>query len=236
MRSILESVVDSGTATAGELKTFDLAGKSGTARRVDRGAYRADKYNATFVGMFPAKKPQYVIVARLIDPQGKIFGGLVSAPLVSRILQQAVATRDVQLDRAALAEAAHPAPVPIDSAAVKAALRAKILSSRTPVKVSLIPQVLDTGVLEVRVAPTVAPPPVTTVLVALPYVAAPVVVQPAEPRVVPNVHGLDLREAVRTLHAAGFQVRLSATNTGHTLPAAGSYAKPGTTVVLETTR
>ncbi|MEP6766604.1 MAG: penicillin-binding transpeptidase domain-containing protein [Gemmatimonadaceae bacterium] len=236
MRAILESVVDSGTATAAELKTFDVAGKSGTARRVDHGKYREGLYNATFAGMFPAKKPQYVIVARLIDPQGKIFGGLVSAPVVNRILQQAVATRDVQLDRGALAEAAHPAPALIDSAAIKAAAKAKALALKSPAKVSTVPLVLDTGVLEVRVAPTVKLPPTTSVLIALPFVNTPVPAPLAEPRVVPNVHGLDLRDAVRTLQAAGFQVQLSEKKTGHTTPAAGSLAKPGSTVLLETAR
>ncbi|MEP6778842.1 MAG: penicillin-binding transpeptidase domain-containing protein [Gemmatimonadaceae bacterium] len=236
MRVMLESVVDSGTATAAELKTFDVAGKSGTAKRVDHGKYRVGLYNATFAGMFPAKKPQYVIIARLIDPQSSIFGGAVSAPVVNRILQQAVATRDVQLDRGALAEASHPAPAPIDSAAIKAAAKARIFALRNPPKVSTVPLVLDTGILEVRVAPPAKLPPATSVLIALPFVNKPVSIPVAEPRVVPNVRGLDLRDAVRTLQSAGFQVQLSDKKTGHTTPAAGSYAKRGSSVLLETTR
>ena len=247
MRVILESVVDSGTSVAADLKTFDVAGKSGTARRVENGAYRGG-YNATFAGMFPARNPQYVIVARLIDPKGLIFGGLVAAPVVNRILQGAVATRDVQLDRSALAAAACPVPVKVDTVAMRAAsvrdsvtraIAMRANGGKLPAGVtrsvadSAELAVPDTGALAVVVAPKVAIPSPSSVIVALPYKPKSVRAPAPELRLVPNVTGLDLRDAVRTLHAAGFQVRLVDGGKGRTKPGAGAYARSGSAVVLE---
>lgn len=232
-RTILESVVDSGTATAAELKTFDVAGKSGTARRSIGGAYDLVHYNATFAGMFPARKPQYVIVARLIDPKGAIYGGLVAAPVVNRILQGALASRDVQLDRSALAVTARPIPARVDSVALKLATRDAASLEKQALEVLANP---DTGILAVSVAPAMPVPATSTIAISIPYAPKPVSAPIAEDKLVPNVHGLDVRDAVRTLHAAGFQVRLLSGQVGRTKPAAGTLAKSGSTVVLETMR
>jgi hypothetical protein len=81
------------------MQTFDVGGKSGTARRVrDNGrGYDLGKYNSSFAGMFPVENPQYVLVARLIDPQGTYYGGLVSGEMVNDALQSAIATRNASL-------------------------------------------------------------------------------------------------------------------------------------------
>lgn len=246
-RVILESVVDSGTALAAQLKTFDVAGKSGTARRSEGGVYRAGKYNATFAGMFPAKNPQYVIVARLIDPKGLIFGGLVAAPVVNRILQGAVATRDVQLDRSALAVAARPIAVKVDSVALRLAAKkdsiarvAALKKSGGKVSVDVAAnsddeEMVDTSALIVQAAPKASMPAPSSVVVSLPFKPASAKPRAAEMRLVPNVAGLDLRDAVRTLHAAGFQVRLDDGAAGRTKPSAGSFAPSGSSVALGTT-
>ena len=57
-----------------------------------------------------------------------------------------------------------------------------------------------------------------------------------ELRPVPSVYGLDVRQAVRTLHAAGFHVSLAAGNAPRTRPAAGTLARSGSVVVLESPR
>jgi cell division protein FtsI (penicillin-binding protein 3) len=82
---MLESVVDSGTATDAALGTFSLAGKSGTARRTMRGRYGESMYTSTFVGLFPARDPQYVVLAKIDNPRSaSIYGGKVAAPLARR--------------------------------------------------------------------------------------------------------------------------------------------------------
>ena len=247
-RLILESVVDSGSGVAAGLQTFDVAGKSGTSRRTENGHYIDGRYNATFVGMFPATKPQYVVVARLIDPKGLIFGGKVAAPVVNRILQGAMATRDAQLDRSALAEVARPVPVKVDTVALRAAEKKdsiaraaalKKLAKNPAVNVAGMidsAELVDTTALIVRAAPKVALPAPTTIVVQFPYKPKAIRTTPAELVQIPNVVGLDLRDAVRTLYAAGFQVKLVDGGNGRTKPLAGSFARAGTAVVLESGR
>ncbi|MEP6833216.1 MAG: penicillin-binding transpeptidase domain-containing protein [Gemmatimonas sp.] len=244
-RLILESVVDSGTSVAANLQTFDVAGKSGTARRSENGRYLDGKYNATFAGMFPAKSPQYVVVARLIDPKGLIFGGKVAAPVVNRILQGAMATRDAQLDRTALAAVARSVPVKIDTVALRAAVKKDSIARAVALKkaggklpMSVVTatdsaEMVDSTALVVRAAPKVAMPAATSVVVQFPYKPKAVRALQAELILVPNVAGLDLRDAVRTLHAAGFQVKLISGANGRTKPSAGSLARAGTAVMLE---
>jgi hypothetical protein len=203
----------------------DVAGKSGTARRAEAGRYDGRSYNSTFAGMFPAQAPQYVLVVRLVDPQGKIFGGTVAGRVVNNILQSALAMRNAGLDRVELAGVAKPLPTapvrPMSASAIAAARR-------------------DTARFDSLRAPTLpAPTPIAVpsrVIVALPFARPASGVADAErlpSRPVPSVLGLDVRQATRTLHAAGFHVTVVAGEPGRTRPAAGTLAPPGTLIALE---
>lgn len=233
MRTILSSVVDSGTAVAADMATYDVAGKSGTARRSEGGRYAGGSYNSTFAGMFPAQSPQYVLVVRLVDPQGKIFGGTVAGRVVNVILQGALATRDASLDRTALAAVSKPLP----------AHPTRLLSAKA---IELAQR--DTARFDSLRAPAPPPAPViaapSRVVVSLPLKAAKGAANSdaegdnsgvrGELRTVPSVYGLDARQAARTLHAAGFHVSLSAGSASRTRPAAGTLMRAGSVVVLET--
>jgi cell division protein FtsI (penicillin-binding protein 3) len=228
MRVMLKSVVDSGTARGADMQTFDVGGKSGTARRKDGGAYRAGAYNSSFAGMFPIEDPQYVVVARLIDSKNGFFGGTVAGGLVRNILAAALATREVSLDRAALAkvrrEMPAPPPKPLTPAQrlamEKDSLRRDSLKAPPPPKAE----------------PLAGP---ARVLVDLAVPATVERVRAAtDMRPVPSVFGLDPRQAARTLYAAGFQVSLAAGKAVgrdvRTRPAAGVMMRAGSTVQLET--
>jgi cell division protein FtsI (penicillin-binding protein 3) len=225
MRQMLKSVVDSGTARAADLGTFDVGGKSGTARRTVGRTYAAGRYNASFAGQFPAEDPQYVIVARLIDPQGTYFGGVVSGGMVNRILQAAIATRDASLDRDALARVARPAPAPAPK-------------PRTPEqqRIALRDSLRRDSLLAPRPRtpePVAAPALVVVDLPHHPDTGRVRVESPREMRTVPSVYGLDVRQATLTLHQAGFQVRVVDGATVRTRPAAGQTMRAGSTVQLE---
>lgn len=245
MRAILQSVVDSGTARRAELKTYDVAGKSGTSRISAGGRYLDGKYNATFAGMFPAQDPQLVIVARLIEPKGQIFGGLVAAPLVNRVLQGAVATRDAALDREALAAVAKPVPLVATSRSGPRGTprTADEERGRRPggeIASDAAERSDEAGPsVELRRA-TDEPAVPSRVVLALPtdIGRGPDPAQRLEvaSRPVPDVRGLDVRRAVRRLHEAGFEVRLAEGATGRTRPSAGTLARPGAVVVLEQPR
>lgn len=236
MREMLKSVVDSGTATAADLASFDVAGKSGTARRVLDGGrgYAAGRYNSSFAGMFPAENPQYIIVARLIDTEGQYYGGIVSGSMVNRMLQAALATQDASLDRDALARVARPMPAaepkPRTPAqqriAARDSARRDSLKAPPPPKAEPLP----------GPARIVVDLPLTTDSGAARSSAARRAAAEGELRPIPSVYGLDVRQAARTLYAAGFQVRVVQGAEVRTRPAAGAVLRTGSTVQLEMPR
>ena len=105
VREMLRGVVETGTAAGSNLSSFDVAGKTGTAKRAIGGKYMPGKYTASFVGMFPADNPQLVILVKLDDPTKSIYGGKAAAPVSKVVLQAALAARDAALDRRSLAGA-----------------------------------------------------------------------------------------------------------------------------------
>jgi len=112
LRDVLADVVADGTGTHASLSTFEVEGKTGTARRIGaNGRYEAGAYNSTFVGFFPARAPQLVIYVKLDRPQGDYYGGLTAAPVTRATLQAILAARSPTLDRRALLESrTHPEP------------------------------------------------------------------------------------------------------------------------------
>ena len=112
LREMLEGVVESGTGSAAALTTFRLAAKTGTSRRVVDGRYAPGAYTASFAALFPADDPQIVMVVKLDRPrQGSYFAAQTAAPATRAMLEQALAAREVALDRARLASASVPAEV-----------------------------------------------------------------------------------------------------------------------------
>ncbi|HXY69794.1 MAG TPA: penicillin-binding transpeptidase domain-containing protein [Gemmatimonadales bacterium] len=99
---MLQGVVEEGTGRRAALGTYSVAGKTGTARRAVGGKYLPGHYWASFVGIFPALDPQLVLVVKLDDPQGEYFAGSTAAPVVRTILEAALATPGVALDRGRL--------------------------------------------------------------------------------------------------------------------------------------
>ncbi len=68
-RAMLRSVVTDGTASLGEVKGYEVAGKTGTADKPKRtGGYYKDKVINTFASMFPASDPRYVLIVTLDEP------------------------------------------------------------------------------------------------------------------------------------------------------------------------
>src|SRR4051812_15194726 len=105
VQKMLLAVVQEGTATKADLATFDVAGKSGTARRTSRDeGYTAGNYTASFVGLFPGNDPQYVVLVKLDSPKGGHYaGGDIAAPVTQIVLRAALSARDAALNREDLA-------------------------------------------------------------------------------------------------------------------------------------
>jgi cell division protein FtsI (penicillin-binding protein 3) len=107
VRAMLVETVAHGTGSKADLSTFAVAGKTGTARRTEKNrGYVAGEYTATFVGLFPAADPQYVILVKINDPPARgasYFASKAAAPVAKTVLEAAIAARDASLDRGVLA-------------------------------------------------------------------------------------------------------------------------------------
>lgn len=87
MRLMMESVVSaSGTAPAAAIPGYRVAGKTGTAQRVDDscGCYRG--YTASFIGFAPADKPEFVVSVTIQDPKGFHWGGYLGGPVFKKVM------------------------------------------------------------------------------------------------------------------------------------------------------
>lgn len=124
---MMESVVTAdGTALRAAVPGYRIAGKTGTAHKAMNGGYAADQYMSTFAGMAPASKPKVVLVVVIDSPNGQYYGGLVSAPVFSRIMAETLRLMNVEPDKSAehlAKQGALPAVarVPLAVAAVKGA-------------------------------------------------------------------------------------------------------------------
>jgi cell division protein FtsI (penicillin-binding protein 3) len=105
LRGMLRGVVyRGGTGETAALSTYEVAGKTGTARRAGPGGYIPNSYTASFASLFPAEDPQLVMVVKLDDPQGG-YARLTAAPVTREVLEQLLATPSGALDRGRLTRA-----------------------------------------------------------------------------------------------------------------------------------
>jgi cell division protein FtsI (penicillin-binding protein 3) len=92
LTAILEGVVADGTGRLAAVPGYRVAGKTGTAQKVDAsGRYSMIDHVASFVGYVPASRPALVILVSLDTPRGpRNQGGDVAAPLFARIAEPAL--------------------------------------------------------------------------------------------------------------------------------------------------
>jgi cell division protein FtsI (penicillin-binding protein 3) len=86
LKSMMEGVVDHGTATNLKNDNYQVAGKTGTAKIAKGKAYAEGSYKASFAGYFPASNPQYTIIVVINEPKkGVIYGAVVAGPVFKDI-------------------------------------------------------------------------------------------------------------------------------------------------------
>jgi cell division protein FtsI (penicillin-binding protein 3) len=91
LTTIMEQVVERGTAKAAQIPGYSVAGKTGTAAKLIDGHYSRSDYNASFVGFLPSRKPALTVLVVIDAPKaGAYFGGTVAAPIFRRIAEAAV--------------------------------------------------------------------------------------------------------------------------------------------------
>lgn len=85
VRLMLEGVVERGTASNIKNEKYKIAGKTGTAKKVENGKY-TNNYYTSFAGYFPAENPQYSCIVVIDEPKGyQIYGSDVAAPVFKDI-------------------------------------------------------------------------------------------------------------------------------------------------------
>ncbi|MDZ5740012.1 peptidoglycan D,D-transpeptidase FtsI family protein [Pseudomonas asiatica] len=100
---------------------YHVAGKSGTARKATVGSkgYTENAYRSLFAGFGPMSDPRYAIVVVIDEPgKGGYFGGLVSAPVFSKVMSGTLRLMNVPPDNL-------PPPAPVEQSQVNAAATAK---------------------------------------------------------------------------------------------------------------
>ena len=115
INDILVGVVERGTGKQAAVEGYTVAGKTGTAQKVERGGYSHSKILASFVGYVPAEAPQLAILVILDEPLRAKWGGEAAAPVFKRVAQQALYYLQVpsrQTQMLSLETVLNPSPAP----------------------------------------------------------------------------------------------------------------------------
>ncbi|HEY9147388.1 MAG TPA: penicillin-binding transpeptidase domain-containing protein [Gammaproteobacteria bacterium] len=100
VRTMLERVVQQGgTGTRAQVSGYRVAGKTGTVRKASAGGYSEENYLSVFAGIAPASRPRLAMVVVVDSPDdGDYYGGVVAAPVFSRVMEGALRLLDVAPD------------------------------------------------------------------------------------------------------------------------------------------
>ena len=87
---LLEQVVATGGGGKASVRGYRIAGKTGTAQKVNEygDGYSDGKYIASFCGFAPVESPQVALLVMIDEPYGSFYGGQIAAPVASRIFAQ----------------------------------------------------------------------------------------------------------------------------------------------------
>ena len=99
VRAMLEMAVQpGGTAPKAQIPGYRVAGKTGTAHKLEGGAY-TDRYVSAFVGLAPASNPRLIVAVMVDEPSaGKYYGGEVAAPVFAQVMAGALRALGVAPD------------------------------------------------------------------------------------------------------------------------------------------
>jgi cell division protein FtsI (penicillin-binding protein 3) len=184
---------DHGTGTKGRVPGFRVAGKTGTAQKVDpvTGGYSADKRVASFVGFVPAEAPRLVVLAMIDEPRGQVYGGLVAAPVFARVATQALHYLKVKPNQPLAPEDNLPLPS-LEEILAQAKKEQEAAAKREAAEAALLP-------------PTETEPAVDEELPPAAETAEPAVA--AGPQM-PDFKGMSYRQVVEVMQTKGINVSL----------------------------
>ncbi|MBI4375081.1 MAG: penicillin-binding protein 2, partial [Elusimicrobia bacterium] len=97
LAELLAGVVERGTGIQAQIPGYRVAGKTGTARRLDpvTRKYSTTSYNASFVGFLPVERPLWTIAVLIEAPKGQYYGAQVAAPVFAKLGRQLLTLRGI---------------------------------------------------------------------------------------------------------------------------------------------
>lgn len=113
-------VAPGGTAARAALDHYTVAGKTGTANKVEGGHY-VEKYFASFIGFFPADNPELCISITFDEPRQGHFGGDIAAPVFKEIAEAAANYLNIRPEDSSIPSIVEPSPVTVNEFAPKTA-------------------------------------------------------------------------------------------------------------------
>jgi cell division protein FtsI (penicillin-binding protein 3) len=114
VRTMLEMAVQpGGTAPLAQVAGYRVAGKTGTARKLEGGHYTTSKYVSSFVGFTPVSDPRIIVAVMIDEPSaGQYYGGVVAAPVFRAVAAGALRTLSVMPDAPTMNVKLPPADAP----------------------------------------------------------------------------------------------------------------------------
>jgi cell division protein FtsI/penicillin-binding protein 2 len=92
-------VTKEGTAPKARMDHYTVAGKTGTAQKVENGRYLEDKFFSSFIGFFPADNPELCIAVYIDEPpKGDHFGGAAAGPIFKTIAERSASYLNLKPD------------------------------------------------------------------------------------------------------------------------------------------
>nr|WP_236665039.1 penicillin-binding protein [Marivirga atlantica] len=215
VRTLLEGVVERGTASNINNANYKVAGKTGTAQSLKNGRY-VRQYYTSFAGYFPADNPKYSAIVVMDNPKGyRQYGSDVAAPVFKEIADKIYALDLKMHDKYALEEQPEMGIFPVVQAGKKDELSLMLnflgISNHSEVdEAEWVRADIDKNSIEWKL-------------------------NEAEGNVVPNVQGMTLRDALYLLENKGLQVVIKGDGgrviTQSQLP--GTKALKGSTIKIE---
>jgi len=99
IREMLRDAVENGTGKNGGISGYSIGGKTGTAQISGRGGYLKHEYMSSFMGIFPAENPRYIMLIMFEKPAAKRywkkFGAWVAAPVFKNTLDRILKYKEI---------------------------------------------------------------------------------------------------------------------------------------------
>ncbi|MBN2038236.1 MAG: hypothetical protein JW768_15955 [Chitinispirillaceae bacterium] len=109
LRHLLKTVVDSGTGARAAISGISVAGKTGTAQKIDSAGYSKTASWASFIGFLPVENPQLLCGILIDEPAGNLMGGTAAAPVFKKVVTQIVSHPGLEFAEKILHERIVPA-------------------------------------------------------------------------------------------------------------------------------